>query len=131
MRSPVVVGEGVEIEVLGEAIEAHGDAGRPFEVFLVHALVHLEGLARLVEPGGDRVFWHAVHAVVQVVHLQDLDVEAELGLVHGEVRVHVKHPRVGVPEEAEAAPAQRPDHCRRVAPLLYLRPGVFVFVERA
>src|SRR5215207_3350622 len=69
---------------------------------------------------------------MQVVHLQDLDVEAELGLVHGEVRVHVEHPGVGVSEEPEATPAKRPDRRGGVAPLFYLLPGVLVvIVERS
>jgi hypothetical protein len=67
---------------------------------------------------------------VQVVHLEDLDVQAELGVVHGEVRVHIKHPRVGVAEEAEAAAPKRSDCGGGAAPLLYFRPGAFVFVER-
>ena len=66
---------------------------------------------------------------MQVVHLEDLDVEAELGLVHGEVRVHVEHPRVGVAEEAEAATVKCSDRGGGAAPLLYLGPGISVIVE--
>jgi hypothetical protein len=82
---PVVIGEGVEVEVCGEAVETGGDASRPFEVFLVNAFFYLEGLARLFELRGDGFSGNILHAVVQIVHLQDLDVEAELGVVHGEV----------------------------------------------
>src|SRR5918993_2180197 len=127
--APVVVGEGVKPEVFGESVDAHGDAGRPLEVSLVHSFVQLEGLARLFELGGDGFFGDVLHAILQVIHLEDLDVEPELGLVHGEVRVHVEHAGVGVAQEAEAATAQRSDHRCGVAPLFYIRPGVLVVVE--
>jgi hypothetical protein len=52
-----------------------------------------------------------------------------LSLVHGEVRVHVEHTRIGVAEEAEAATAKCSDRSGGVAPLLYLGPGIFVIVE--
>jgi hypothetical protein len=75
VRPPIVVGESVDVEILGQSVEASRDAGGPLEIFFVYALVYLEGLMRLVEPGCDRIFRNIFHAVLQVVHLEDLDVE--------------------------------------------------------
>ena len=43
----------------------------------------------------------------EVVDLEHLHVRADLRVDGGEVGVQVEHARVGVPEEAEARPAQR------------------------
>jgi hypothetical protein len=61
------------------------DPGGPVEALLGHALVEFEGLAGLLRLGGDGIVGGVVHVVFKVVHFEDLDVEAELGVVHGEI----------------------------------------------
>ncbi len=72
------------------------------------------------------VILYRMDARLEVVDLQHFDVGAKLGMVHGEVRVHVEHAGVGVAEKADAAVVQLAHNAGRLHPLLDLAPGAVV-----
>ena len=87
-------------------------------------LVHAQALG-----GGDDS--HTEHEIlqprVQVVHLQHLDVAAQLAVVHGEVGVHVEHTRVGMAKKADPAIAQCTHSSGGADPFANLAPGAYRF----
>ncbi len=86
----------------------------------------VEDAANFVDLGGDFVVGGRLDTRVQIVHLQHLDVRAELGVVHGEVRVHVEHARIGVAQEADAGVVELAHDARGLHPFLDLAPAADV-----
>jgi hypothetical protein len=135
----VVVREPVEVEVPGQAVQAGGDPGRPRELVvgdgagdrIARGVGEGERLADLGLLGGDLIARHLSDAGREVVDLEHLDVRAGLRVHRGEVRVEVEHPRIGVPEEADARPAQRARGAGRAHPGGDPRPRPLVVVDRA
>ena len=134
----VVVGQRVELEVGDEPVEARGDARRPVELLGLDrpgdrvggGVREREHRADLVLLRGRLVIADLLHARAEVVDLEHLDVRAELRVDHGEVGVHVEHPGIDVPEEADPRRAERARHAGGADPGADLRPRALVVVDR-
>ena len=86
---------------------------------LVADVEHLQGLFPHTVHAG---LCDLIHPGLQIVHLQDLDVGAQQATVLGEIAVHIEHPGVGMPQEADPASAERPLHTQGVQPVCDLAP---------
>ena len=106
----VVVREPVQLEVVDQPVEPDRDARRPLEDLgrdlagdrIGARLGQIEGRADLLALPLDGGCVGRLDALDEVVDLEHLDVRARLRVHLREVGVHVEHPRIRVPEEAEA-----------------------------
>ncbi len=106
----VVIGEPVQLEVLDEAIEPDRDTRRPLEDLgrdlagdRVDACVgEIELLSNLLALALDPRGVDSLDSFDEIVDLQHLDMGPGLRVHLREVGVQVEHPRIGVPEKAEA-----------------------------
>ena len=133
-QAAIVVGQAVQVEVGDQPVQPAGDPGRPTQRLLGDRLGdlvaarfgHVEHLADLRDLGVDLCLAGLADPLVQVVHLQDLDVHPKLAVVHREVGVHIQHAGVGVAQKADARFAQRSLHAGRGHPVGDLGPGPVV-----
>jgi hypothetical protein len=130
----VVVGHAVERKILHQVVEPHGNAVRPIQLvrsgFLGQrvrraVLTDVKNLAGFLRLARDLRIRRGVHALLQVAHIQHLNMRPQLRLVLGEVAVHIQHSGVGVAEVSDASLALIANHLGGRAPLLDFRPRGF------
>ena len=125
-EAAVVVGHGVEIEVLHEPVQADGYFGAPGEVVVVHGVVKDKQLPGQVEAFSDLRVGDPVHPFPEVIEFQHLHVGAEGGGDGGEVGGDVQHARVQVAHEPVPGVAQPGADAGGVHPLGDAVPGGFL-----
>ncbi len=78
-QSAVVVGHGVQVKVLHEAVQADGHLRAPRKVVVVHGVIHNEKFAGEPEPFGHLRFGDGVDPFAEVIEFEHLYVGAEGG----------------------------------------------------
>ena len=125
-EAAVIVGHGVQIEVLHEPVQADGYFGAPGEVVVVHGTVEDKQLPGKVEAFSDLRVGDPVDPFPEVIELQHLDMGAEGGGDGGEVGGDVQHARVQVAHKPVPGVAQPGADAGGVHPLGDAFPGGFL-----
>ena len=99
-QSAVIVGHGVQVEVLHKAVQADGHLRAPREVVVVHGVIHDEEFAGEPEPFGHLRLGDGVDPFAEVIEFEHLHVGAEGGGHGGEVGGDIEHARIEVAHES-------------------------------
>ncbi len=126
VQPPVVVGDGVEVEVLDQPVESDRHLRSPGEVVLVDALVEREQCAGELQAVGELGVCHFLDTHTEVVELEHLHVGAELGGDQRHVGRDVEHPGIQMAEKTVAPVPETAAHRCGVHPLLDAPPGALL-----
>lgn len=125
-QTPMIIRQGIEVEILDEAIKSHRYTGAPGEVVVDNTVIQGEYFACDIHPFSDLSVGHLVDPHPEIVELQNLDVRSERCRKKCEVGRDVEHSRVQVAHQPVSRMAESSRDMRSIDPLLDAAPCRFL-----